>query len=83
MKAVVIHTVTYHMHFLIWHTMLYQIIPGELPLTQLADALPDADFEWRDRDSTLVCHYPESTHRAEQVNARVLQTLIDRPLRAN
>ena len=59
------------------HTMRYRLTPGELPLALLEDALPEADFEWQDRDGLLVCRYTESTHDAEQVNARVLRLLLD------
>jgi ABC-2 type transport system ATP-binding protein len=59
------------------HAMHYRLVSDPLPLDALADALPDADFEWRQNDSTLVCNYPHTTHNAEQVNARVLRVLID------
>jgi hypothetical protein len=57
--------------------MHYRIAPGDLPLTALQDALPDADFELNDEERILICRYPESTHEAEHVNARVLRVLLD------
>ena len=59
------------------HTMQYRIAPSDLPLAELEDALPDAQFTLSQDRDLLSCRYSESTHNAEQINMHVLRILLD------
>jgi len=59
------------------HTMTYRVSSAEPPIDLLEDAMTDAQFSLSEDGSTLNCRYSESTHDTEQVNARVLQILLD------
>lgn len=60
------------------HTIHYKIASAAPALTDLEDAVPDAQFSLDQEGHNLVCRYTDSVHNTEQVNARVLRILLDR-----
>jgi len=59
------------------HSIQYRITPSDLPMSELEDALPEAEFMLGQNRDLLSCRYPESTHNVEEVNTRVLRVLLD------
>jgi len=60
------------------HTIHYRLASGPPPLAVLEDVLPDAEFDWGDKDCVLSCRFPGTAHDTEQINAHVLRVLLDR-----